>query len=160
MTVYFSNVGTMRFVLKRTIECALAYLGQPRRDLEMSVSVVSEQEIRKLNKEFRNTDAVTDVLSFPTIDNPERKILNISDFSADAVNQATGKLNIGDVIICAARARQQAQEYGHSLRREMCFLTLHGLLHLLGYDHVDSADERIMSELQQKILDKLHITRE
>lgn len=160
MTIYFSNAGSIRFALKRTVDCALKYLGQPRRDLEMSVSIVSEDEIRRLNKQFRNVDSVTDVLSFPTVDNPERGILNVADFPADNINPATGKLNIGDVVICAERARRQADEYGHSLRREMCFLTLHGLLHLLGYDHISPQDERQMTQLQSTILDKLHITRE
>ena len=125
----------------------------------MSLSIVSPEEIRSLNKSFRDVDAVTDVLSFPTVDNAERKVLDVKDFAPTAINPDTHKLNIGDVIICQERAIEQAAEFGHSLKREMSFLALHGLLHLLGYDHVESADEEQMTRLQNEILTKYHINR-
>ena len=103
-------------------------------------------------------DAVTDVLSFPTVDNPEHKTLRATDFPSD-VNADTGKLNVGDVIICRERAIEQAAEFGHSIKREMSFLALHGLLHLLGYDHVEPADEEQMTRLQKEILTKYHVNR-
>ena len=158
MTIYFTNAGIHKLTLKHLLEGALKRLGQPYREIEMSISIVSPEEIKSLNAEFRGIDAVTDVLSFPTIDNPERKILDVNDFSHD-VNPNTGKLNIGDVIICLDRAKEQALEYGHSLKRELCFLSLHGLLHLLGYDHVEPQDEQQMNRLQEEILEQMHITR-
>lgn len=159
MKVYFTNIGIQKYTIKRLLEGALKRLGQPASDIEMSLSIVSPQEIKQLNKQFRGIDAVTDVLSFPTIDNPARNVLDINRFSQDVVNSQTGKLNIGDVIICLERAKEQAAEYGHSLKRELCFLSLHGLLHLLGYDHVESQDEQQMNTLQEEILQQMGIVR-
>lgn len=159
MTIYFSNVGCIRFTIKKLLQGALKYLGQPFNDVEMSVSFVSQEEIQKLNRESRSVDSVTDVLSFPTIDNPERNVLDVNTFSVDALNPETGKLNLGDVVICLDRAKEQAESYGHSLKRELCFLALHGTLHLLGYDHMNEQDEKQMFALQEEILDKMHITR-
>ena len=82
----------------------------------------------------------------------------MQDFASD-VNPDTGLLNVGDVVICLERAKQQATDYGHSLTREMAFLVLHGLLHLLGYDHVQKDDEQKMFAVQDEILKKLKITR-
>ncbi len=158
MKIYFTNIGAKRFLAKIVVETALKHLGQPSKKLEMSVSVVDEQQIAVLNKEFRNIDSVTDVLSFPTVDNPDQGILHLTEFAGD-VNPDTGRLNIGDVVICLERAKQQAIDYGHSLTREMAFLVLHGLLHLLGYDHIQKDDEQKMFAVQDEILKKLKISR-
>ena len=80
MTIYFTDTGCIKFTIKRLLTGALKYLGQPHNDIEMSVSFVSREEIRELNRDSRNVDAVTDVLSFPTVDNPERKTLNFFCF--------------------------------------------------------------------------------
>ena len=160
MKIYFTNVGIQKFAIKHLLEGALKYLGQPSSQLEMSLSIVSPDEIQSLNNSFRGVDSVTDVLSFPTVDNPTRGALNVKSFSPDAVNERTGKLNIGDVIICLERAKEQANDYGHSLKRELCFLSLHGMLHLLGYDHVEPQDEQQMNALQEEILTKMRITRD
>ncbi|MCM1194605.1 MAG: rRNA maturation RNase YbeY [Corallococcus sp.] len=159
MKIYFTNAGFIKYAVKRVLNYAVKYLGQPSGKLEMSVSIVSQEEIRNLNREFRNVDSVTDVLSFPTVNNPERKILNYGEFASDSVNPATRRLNIGDVVICSDRAKEQAQNYGHSLKREICFLALHGTLHLLGYDHIEESDEQQMTSLQERILTKLGIVR-
>lgn len=159
MTIYFTNVGCIRFAIKKLLQGALKHLGQPVNDLEMSLSFVSAEEIKALNSQYRNVNDVTDVLSFPAVDNPERKALNLSVFALDSINPETGKLNLGDVIICLERAKEQAIEYNHSLKRELCFLSLHGLLHLLGYDHIEPSDEEQMVALQEEILNKMHITR-
>lgn len=159
MTIYFTNVGCIKFTIKKLLQGALKHLGQPANDIEMSVSFVTPDEIKALNNQYRNVDQVTDVLSFPTVDNPERKALELSSFSSDSLNPNTGKLNIGDVIICLDRAREQAAEYGHSLKRELCFLSLHGMLHLLGYDHIESDDEKQMLAIQDEILNKMRIAR-
>ena len=158
MKVYFCNMGLEKYAIKHLLEGALKYLGQPVSQLEMSLSIVSPQQIQELNKSFRGVDSATDVLSFPTVDNPERKVLKASEFASD-VNPDTHKLNIGDVIICRERAIEQAQEYGHSVKREMSFLALHGLLHLLGYDHIEPDDEEQMTRLQNDILTKYRINR-
>ena len=158
MKIFFSNLGWEKLTIKRLLQGALNYLGQDGKRLEMSLSVVTPSEIQQLNKSFRGVDAVTDVLSFPTIDNPTRKVLNVDDFSLD-VNPDTGKLNLGDVVICKERAVEQAKEYGHGVKREMSFLALHGMLHLLGYDHVEPQDEQQMTRLQDEILAKYNIHR-
>lgn len=158
MKIYYTNVGLKRLYIKRTFETALKYLGQPSDAMEMSLSVVSEQEIKELNKEFRQVDSVTDVLSFPTVD-LQRKVIDVDSFDCDSINVSTGRINIGDVIICLERAKEQALNYGHSIKREMSFLALHGLLHLLGYDHVENDDEEQMTNLQKEILVKVNINR-
>ena len=160
MTIYFTNAGRYKRTIKRVLEGALKYLGQPFREMEMSLSIVSPDEIKQLNAQFRGVDAVTDVLSFPAVDNPERKLLDVNAFGIEAINPKTGKLNLGDVVVCMDRAKEQAQEYGHSIKRELSFLSLHGLLHLLGYDHVDAQDEQQMNGIQEQILNKLRITRD
>ena len=159
MKIYFTNVRKYKFTIKRLLQGALKRLGQPVRDVELSLSIVSPQEIQSLNKQFRDVDSVTDVLSFPTVDNPQRSVLDVKIFPQDVKNPLNGKLNLGDVIICLDRAKEQASEYGHSLKRELCFLSLHGLLHLLGYDHVEPQDERQMNALQEEILQRMGITR-
>ncbi len=159
MKIYFTNAGLKAHTVKRVLETALRHLGQPSESLEMSLSIVSPEEIQRLNNEYRNVDSVTDVLSFPTAD-LQRKVINLSEFALDCVSPETHNLNLGDVIICLERAKQQAQEYGHSLKREICFLALHGLLHLLGYDHVMAEDEEEMTSLQKEILQQAGIKRE
>lgn len=159
MKIYYSNVGFFkRHYITKVLEAALAHLSQPSEQLEVSVSFVGEDEIRELNKEYRNNDNVTDVLSFPAVENPDRGVINVEEHAAD-LNPETWLLSLGDIIICLPRAKAQAKEYGHSLKREVAFLALHSLLHLLGYDHMISEDEQQMTALQTEILDKLNIKR-
>lgn len=159
MKIYFTNVGLFkRGYIKKVLEAGLEYLGQPTGQLEVSLSFVGEDEIRELNKEYRDTDKVTDVLSFPTVDNPERGVIDLASHASD-LNPETWLLNLGDIIICLPRAKQQSKEYGHSLKREVAFLSLHSLLHLLGYDHMNQADEEQMTAVQNAVLDKLNIKR-
>lgn len=159
MKIYFTNVGLFkRGYIKKVLEAGLEYLGQPTGQLEVSLSFVDEDEIRELNKEYRDTDKVTDVLSFPTVDNPERGVIDLASHASD-LNPETWLLNLGDIIICLPRAKQQAKEYGHSLKREVAFLSLHSLLHLLGYDHMNQSDEEQMTAVQNAVLDKLNIKR-
>lgn len=157
MKIYFDNVGlfTKPFI-KRVLERALKRLNQPSELLEMSLSIVSPAQIQELNKSFREVDKVTDVLSFPTCDNPTRGAITVV---CEDVNPETDLVNIGDIVICLERAKEQAKEYGHSLKRELAFLSLHGLLHLLGYDHIEPDDEKQMIALQKEILDQAGITR-
>ncbi len=118
---------------------------------EVSVSFVSNAEIRSLNKAYRNKDSVTDVLSFPLT----------SDDGTREIDTETGNVLLGDVVISIETAVRQANMYGHSLSREIGFLTVHSMLHLLGYDHEKSPlDERIMREKEEAVLEKLGISRE
>ncbi len=157
MKIYFNGVGFFRkHAIKKLLESALNHLNQPSELLEMTLSIVDEEQIKQLNKDFRDVDKVTDVLSFPTCDNPTRGAITVV---CDQVNPETDLVNIGDVVICMQRAKEQAQEYGHSLKRELSFLAVHGLLHLLGYDHMNETDEKQMFDLQKKILQQAGINR-
>ena len=157
MKIYFDGVGLFtKPFLKKLLEKALKHLNQPSDLLEMTLSIVSPEQIRELNKQFRDVDAVTDVLSFPTCDNPTRGAITVV---CEEINPETDLCNIGDVIICMERAKEQANEYGHSLKRELAFLALHGMLHLLGYDHIQEDDEKQMFTLQNEILTQAGINR-
>lgn len=117
---------------------------------EVDVSFVDDEQIKKLNTEFRNIESSTDVLSFPLGENGEYD-----------ENPATGAKLLGDVIISVEHAMRQAEEYGHSLQREIAFLTVHSMLHLLGYDHVGSRKESIvMREKEESVLLKMGLSRE
>lgn len=120
--------------------------------MEVNLVIVSPETIKEMNNEYRQVDRVTDVLSFPMLD-------NIDDLNKEC-DAILGEVNIGDIYICRERAIEQAIEYKHSLKREICFLALHGLLHLLGYDHIKKEDEQIMFQLQDKILQMAKITRD
>lgn len=123
---------------------------------EVSVTVVDDEAIREINNETRNIDAPTDVLSFPMLYFDENGDIVDSDFDMDG-----DMMVLGDIVISAERAKSQAKEFGHSFIREIAFLTVHSMLHLLGYDHVgDPEGEKIMFSKQEEILDKLGIKRE
>lgn len=122
------------------------------KEMEVNLVIVSPETIKEMNNEYRQVDRVTDVLSFPMLD-------NIDDLNKEC-DAIFGEVNIGDIYICRERATEQAIEYKHSLKREICFLALHGLLHLLGYDHIKKEDEQIMFQLQDKILQMAKITRD
>ena len=124
-------------------------------DAEVSVTIVDSEEIRKINQSQRNIDAPTDVLSFPMLEFDENGDIVDSRFDMDGE-----KLLLGDIVICAERAKMQAEEYRHSFRREMAFLTVHSMLHLLGYDHMVTDEEEVMFARQEEILNKLGISRE
>ncbi|MBQ7975350.1 MAG: rRNA maturation RNase YbeY [Clostridia bacterium] len=123
-------------------------------EAQISITFVDNEEIRKINSEHRDIDSVTDVLSFPMLEFDENGEAD-ADFDFD-----DGEVMLGDIVISLERAAEQAENYGHSLKREVAFLTAHSVLHLLGYDHMDSEEEKIMFEKQEKILEDLGITRE
>ena len=127
-------------------------------NVKITLSFVSKTKIKKLNKETRNIDKVTDVLSYPYTELKAGEKLNLEDYKL-YIDQTDNTLTIGDIYICLDRAKEQAEEYGHSLKREVCFLFCHGLLHCCGYDHIEEKDAKIMEEMQNKILNKLNITR-
>jgi probable rRNA maturation factor len=109
----------------------------------VSVSLISDDEIRIINKEYRHIDRVTDVISFAFLDNEPNK---------DAILKSGKEVVLGDIYISIDKAIEQAKSYGHSEKREFSFLFVHGLLHLLGYDHMKKEDEEIMFPLQDEIL--------
>ena len=120
------------------------------------MTVVDCEEIRELNREHREKDTPTDVLSFPILEFNENGEIVDCDFDFDGE-----QVMLGDIVLCAERAWTQAEEYGHSFLREIAFLTAHSMRALLGYDHVDDpAGEAVMCEKQEAVLSRLGITRE
>ena len=109
----------------------------------VSVSIIDNESIHTINKEYRNIDRPTDVISFAFIDSEKDK---------EKIKKSKIDYVLGDIYISYQKCEEQADNYGHSLEREICFLFLHGLLHLLGYDHMEKDDEKIMFDLQDKIL--------
>jgi probable rRNA maturation factor len=127
---------------------------------ELYISFVSQRTIQRLNREYRGIDAATDVLSFPSIEWKEAAPGDVESLSIyPDKNPQTGKILLGDVVICPQRAMEQAQEYGHSPLRELCFLTVHGVLHLLGLDHETDEDDLRMQGLSESILGDFDIVR-
>lgn len=121
-------------------------------NISAEIVTVDEQEIRRLNRENRGIDEVTDVLSFPSLDGIFGKKLEKKNFPADIDEE--GNLFIGSIAICVRRAEEQAEEYGHSFERELNYLAAHGICHLLGYDHMTEEDKRVMREKEEKVLEK------
>lgn len=126
-----------------------------------AVRVVDDETIRALNREMRGVDRVTDVLSFPTVrypagttarDNPKRL--------KREYDPAIGYINLGDCVLNLSRAREQAAEYGHSLDRELGYLTAHSAFHLMGYDHMTDADKRAMRAMEKRAMQALQLWRE
>ena len=132
-------------------------LGQTDK-LSIELDFVSPEEIQTLNREYRGVDRVTDVLSFPYLDGVKGKVIRREDFGDD-IDDETDSVLIGSVCINPERAKEQAEEYGHSLKREVCYLALHGFLHCFGFDHVEKADEEEMTALANGIMDSLDIKR-
>ena len=128
------------------IEQALKTLGIED-DVEVSCVLVDDERIHEINREYRHIDRSTDVISFAMEDNDQ--------FYVEGMPRT-----LGDIFISVDHAKKQAEEYGHSLRREMCFLFTHGILHLLGYDHMTDEQEKEMFSLQDEILGALSIERE
>lgn len=138
-----------RLLIRRCCEAVLQTEGFPE-PAEVSVSFISNDEIRNLNRDFRSVDSVTDVLSFPLGEN------GVYDR-----NPETGSLLLGDIVISMQKAEQQAELYGHTLQREVAYLTVHSMLHLLGYDHVNGGLEQVrMREREETVLAKLGLQRD
>ncbi len=139
---------------------AEAFEGEIESDCGLSAEIIitDEAEIQRLNAEARGIDAVTDVLSFPSLDGIRGKALKKADFPFEV--DEDGNIFLGSIVICEKRAREQAEEYGHSYMRELHYLAVHGLWHLLGYDHMTEEDKPEMRAKEEKILSKLGITRE
>ncbi len=128
----------MKRVIRKTVSNEY-----PNHKFEVNVTICDDEEIRVINKEHRNIDKPTDVLSFPFLDFETPETLTL----------------LGDIIISRDTAYRQAKEYGHSAKREFCFLAAHSALHLLGYDHEDESEREEMEAKQREILDELGIKR-
>ena len=148
------KIGLYKRTILKIIKVCENLLKEDFKDVSVSINFVSDEEIQRLNREFRNIDKVTDVLSFPNLNKTPneklKKFRKLADFD-------TNLLFLGDIVISKNVAKKQAREYEHSLKREVCFLALHGFLHLLGFDHIKEEDEKIMIKLQSKILSEVSL---
>lgn len=127
-------------------------------DVAAEVVFVSGDEIKNLNKDTRGVDAVTDVLSYPSLEKIKGAKLKKNKFPADV--DENGNLFLGSIAICIQRAKEQAEEYGHSFERELNYLLTHGLCHLLGYDHMTDNDKKEMREKEERVMARLNLKRE
>lgn len=127
---------------------------------EVNVILTGNDEIQEINKEYRRINAPTDVLSFPMIDfQGPADFSMVEDQYEDCFNPETGELLLGDIIISVDKVYEQADNFGHSVIRELAFLVAHSMLHLMGYDHMEDDERIVMEEKQEQILKNLQIYR-
>lgn len=129
-------------------------------EAEINLTLTDNEGIHIINKEYRDIDRATDVLSFPMLSYETPGDFSfLMDENDDDFNPDTGEAILGDIIISADKVREQAEEYGHSELREFAFLITHSMLHLFGYDHMEPEEAKVMEDKQRQILDELSITR-
>ena len=166
MTFYTDNETDFQFEFEWEDvfqSVALAVLDSEACPYETQVSLVltDNEGIHAINKETRDIDRPTDVLSFPNITYQEEgKFDHLEEFGFDCFDPDTGELILGDIIISVDKVIEQAEEYGHSQKREGAYLCIHGVLHLLGYDHIEEEDKKEMRLKEEELLTALKITRE
>ena len=141
------------------VEAALELENCPY-EAEVNLLLTTDKEIHRMNMEFRQIDRPTDVLSFPMIEyETPGDFSGIREESDDLFDPESGELLLGDIVISKDKVMFQAEQYGHSPRREYAFLIAHSMLHLFGYDHMEDDERRIMEERQRRIMEKVHILR-
>lgn len=164
MTITFENESGMEFdfaceeLAGQVVNAAMDAEDFPY-EAEVNILLVSKDEIHKINREQRQIDRPTDVLSFPMINYPAPGDFSQLEQDEDNFHPDTGEALLGDIILCAEKIKEQAEEYGHSQRREFSFLILHSMLHLFGYDHMTEQDAAVMETKQKKILQSMQILR-
>lgn len=167
MTLIFENEGNYELgfdpeALARQVIDQVLDMEQCPYEAEAELILTDPENILRMNREFRGIDRETDVLSFPMTEYPVPASFDFLETEAgdDCFNPDTGELLLGDIVISVSRAEAQAEEYGHSLRREYAFLIAHSMLHLLGYDHMSPEEAAVMEQKQEAALQALGITRD
>jgi len=127
-------------------------------DVSLTMTFVTEEEMQRINRDYRQVDSVTDVLSFPMIegflrDKRDRELIG-------SIDPENGCVFLGDLVLCPKRIREQAQDFGHGERREFGYMCAHGLLHLLGYDHETEDERAVMRQMEEKALMAVQLPRE
>ena len=164
MTLFFEEEGTLPLPLecqclaKKVIEAAIDYVECPY-ETEVNLLLTMNDEIHEMNRDFREIDRATDVLSFPMIEYPEAGNFAFIEDRIEYFNPETGELMLGDIVISKEKVISQAEEYQHSIEREYAFLIAHSMLHLFGYDHIEEAERAEMEAKQKEILEQLQILR-
>ncbi len=166
MNIYYSDEGgrlneEIKALMTRSAEKAVglefadvlsdAGIDAASADAEIGVTVVDADEIRELNREYRGIDSVTDVLSFPQYDDMDELAEDLTDEEVTAL--------IGDVVICYDRVLSQAEEFGTGVTREFVYLFTHSILHLMGYDHMEDDERRVMRAREEEILDSIGVSK-
>ena len=165
MTLNYEEEGEVKLpvdcegLAKEVIEAALDYAECPY-EAEVNVILTDNDAIQAINKEYRQIDAPTDVLSFPMVDYEKPSDFDhVEDAVEDYFNPETGELMLGDIVISVDKVEEQAEKYGHSQTRELAFLVAHSMLHLCGYDHMVDEERLVMEDRQRQILDTRGYTR-
>lgn len=156
---YDKDLGIDYFeIANKVINHALDFEKCPY-EAEISLTLTDNKGIHEVNKEFRNIDRPTDVLSFPLVEYENPGEFDFLEEMDECFNPETGELMLGDIMISLDKVQEQADEYGHSYTREYAFLIAHSMLHLMGYDHIKADEAKVMEDKQTAILDELNITR-
>lgn len=165
MSLYLETEGNINFpfdvkeIAETVVNAALEYMECPY-ETEVSLLITHNEEIRVMNREHRGLDRATDVLSFPMLEfEKPGDFTGIGDDMPDAFDPETGELLLGDIVISADKVTAQAEEYGHSPKREYAFLIAHSMLHLCGYDHMEEDERKVMEQKQREIMEKIDILR-
>lgn len=164
MTVSLENEQDQQFdfdfeqVARQVAEAVLDQEGCPY-EACVNVILTGDEEIRSANRQFRQIDRSTDVLSFPMVDFPAPANYEFLEEDPGCFHPDTGELLLGDIMISIPTAVRQAAAYGHGILREYAFLIAHSMLHLLGYDHMEEEERVLMEKKQEQVLNVLHITR-
>ena len=128
-------------------------------EVQVNLLVTGDSEIHEMNRRFREIDRPTDVLSFPMVEYGIPADFDFLETRKDCFDPETGELVLGDIVISRDRVISQAEEYGHSKKREFAFLIVHSMLHLIGYDHIKEDERIVMEEKQRQLMDRLGIFR-
>lgn len=156
---YNKNLGIdYKEIADKVINAALDYEKCPY-EAEISLTLTDNQGIHEINKEFREIDRPTDVLSFPMVDYDEPGDFDFLENADEYFNPETGELMLGDIVISLDKVEEQAEAYGHTVLREYAFLIAHSMLHLMGYDHMEEEEAKVMEAKQKEILEILSIGR-
>lgn len=140
------------------VEAALDYIECPY-EAEVNLLLTGEEEIHEMNNNFRQIDRATDVLSFPMLEFDEAGDFEKFEEMDEVFDPDSGELVLGDIVICKEKVFQQAEAYGHSIRREFAFLIAHSMLHLFGFDHMVEEEREEMEAKQREILERIQILR-
>ena len=144
-------------IVKTVLDECFKEEGLENAKLYITITLTNPENIREINKEFRNIDKETDVLSFPIFEKKDIDMLRKND---EVVDKNMPQDVLGDIIISVKKVEEQAEEYGHSIERELAYMIVHGFYHLMGYDHMNDEDKKAMREKEEKVLKSLDIVRE
>ncbi|MDY5846918.1 MAG: rRNA maturation RNase YbeY [Bariatricus sp.] len=164
MRIYLENEGDLELDLnyqelaEQVAEAVLDYENCPY-EAQVELLLTMNDEIHEMNREFRDTDRATDVLSFPMIEYETPGDFDFLEDDDSCFDPDSGELMLGNIVISKEKVLSQAEEYGHSVKREYAFLIAHSMLHLLGYDHMEEDERAVMEQKQREILDEMGITR-